>query len=203
MRDIDRRTLFCLAHAVSVYLLVGGAGAAQPDELVDVGGHALFVTCAGTDAGPTMVLAGGAGGTTAGWATVQKKTAGFSRVCSDDRASLDGAKVMTLKVTVVCIGGAPLPPGSSVKVEVRDTSLADAPAIALHRVTVNVPKTGRTITVKVPVELATVPDGTTIWAHVDADRDGRVSVGDYVSVESYPVKPAPVQTMTIRVKKVT
>ncbi len=96
---------------------------------------------------------------------------------------------MTLELTVVCIGDAPLPPGSSVRVEVRDTSLADAPAITLHRAAVDVPKTGRTMTVKVPLELTKVPDATTVWAHVDANHDGRVSVGDYVSVESYPVGP--------------
>ena len=106
---------------------------------------------------------------------------------------------MTLKITIV--GDAPLPPGSSVAVEIRDTSLADAPAIVLHRVTVDVPKAGRTMKVTVPITLATVPDGTTVWAHVDADRDGRVSKGDYVSVESYPV--ASVQSLTVRVKKVS
>jgi uncharacterized lipoprotein YbaY len=108
---------------------------------------------------------------------------------------------MTLKITIV--GDAPLPPGSSVKVEIRDTSLADAPAIVLHRVAVDVPKAGRTMTVTVPIELTGVPDGTTVWAHVDADRDGRVSKGDYVSVESYPVKLASAQNLTIRVKKVS
>lgn len=107
---------------------------------------------------------------------------------------------MTLKITIVA--DAPLPPGSSVTVEVRDTSLADAPAIVLRRVTVDVPKAGRTMKVTVPITLATVPDGTTVWAHVDADRDGRVSKGDYVSVESYPVTLASVQSLTVRVKKV-
>ena len=108
---------------------------------------------------------------------------------------------MTLKITVV--SDVPLPPGSSVTVEIRDTSLADAPAIVLHRVAVDVPKTGRTMTVTVPVALAKVPDGTTVWAHVDADRDGRVSKGDYVSVESYPVSIASVQNLRVRVKKVS
>ena len=108
---------------------------------------------------------------------------------------------MTLKITIV--GDAPLPPGSSVAVEIRDTSLADAPAIVLHRVTVDVPKARRTMKVTVPIVLTTVPDGTTVWAHVDADRDGRVSKGDYVSVESYPVTLAAAQSLTVRVKKVS
>ncbi len=87
--------------------------------------------------------------------------------------------------------------------EVRDTSLADAPAVTLHRTTVNVPTTGRTITARVSLEMTTVPDGTTVWAYVDADREGRVSVGDYISMESYPVRPGAAGALTIRVKKVS
>lgn len=45
---------------------------------------------------------------------------------------------MTLKLIVVRSDDAPLPPGSSVRVEVRDTSLADAPAVTLHRARVSV-----------------------------------------------------------------
>lgn len=108
---------------------------------------------------------------------------------------------MTLKLTIV--GDTPLPPGSSVKVEIRDTSLADAPAVVLHRVAIDVPKAGRTMTVTVPIQLTGVPDGTTVWVHVDADHDGRVTKGDYVSVESYPVRLDSVQNLTIRVKKVS
>ena len=110
---------------------------------------------------------------------------------------------MTLQLTIVCAGGEPLPPGSPLRVEIRDTSLADAPAVLLRRIDVVVPKKGRTNSMSVPVDLATVPDGTSVWAHIDVDRDGRVSRGDFVSVESYPVNDAPSQKTTIRVKKVT
>lgn len=109
---------------------------------------------------------------------------------------------MTLELTIVLAGGELLPPGSSLNVQIRDTSLADAPAVVLQRVTATVPRTGRTATMILPVELASVPDGTTVWAHVDVDRDGRVSSGDFVSVESYPVAAVPAQKLTIRVKKV-
>ena len=53
------------------------------------------------------------------------------------------------------------------------------------------------------LEVATVPDGTTLWAHIDVDRDGRVSKGDFVTVESYPITSAPKQSLTLRVKKIT
>jgi uncharacterized lipoprotein YbaY len=109
---------------------------------------------------------------------------------------------MKLQVTVSAFGGEPLPAGSPVRVEIRDTSLADAPAVLLQRATVAVPATGRTSTVPLTIDLAAVPDGTTVWVHIDVDRDGRVSKGDYVSVESYPVTNLPLQSLAIRVKKV-
>jgi uncharacterized lipoprotein YbaY len=112
------------------------------------------------------------------------------------------AITMILQLTIIQAVGEPLPAGSSVRVEARDTSLADAPAVMLKRVDVAVPKAGRTTSVSVPIELPAVPDGTTVWAHVDVDRDGRVSKGDFVTVESYPVKIGSPK-MTIRVKKVT
>ena len=40
---------------------------------------------------------------------------------------------MTVHVTIVRADGQPLPPGSPVRVEIRDTSLADAPAVMLKR----------------------------------------------------------------------
>lgn len=113
------------------------------------------------------------------------------------------AIVMTLQLTIVCAGGEPLPPGAPLRVEIRDTSLADAPAIVLRRIDMAVAKAGRTRSVSIPIELTAVPDGTTVRAHIDVDRDGRVSKGDLVSTESYPVTLAPVQKMTIRLKKVT
>lgn len=110
---------------------------------------------------------------------------------------------MKLQVTITSFDGGPLPAGSPVKVEVRDTSLADAPAVLLKQAIAHVPTVGRTSAFPVTLDLAAVPDGTTVWVHVDVDRDGRVSKGDYVTVESYPVAALPVQSLTIRVKKVT
>jgi uncharacterized lipoprotein YbaY len=109
---------------------------------------------------------------------------------------------MKLQLTVVTAEGAPLPGGSSLNIEIRDTSLADAFATTLKRVEVSVPQAGRTMSLPVSMELHDVPDGTTVYAHLDADGDGRVTRGDYVSVESYPVTGEPVQHLTIRVKQV-
>lgn len=110
---------------------------------------------------------------------------------------------MTLQLTIVSATGDALPPGTPLRVEIRDTSLEDAPSVLLQRVDAAVPRAGRSASVPVTVEIATVPDGATVWAHVDVDRDGRVSSGDFITMESYPVTQAPTQAMTIRVKRVT
>jgi uncharacterized lipoprotein YbaY len=108
---------------------------------------------------------------------------------------------MPLQLTILSSTGDPLPPGCPLRVEVRDTSLADAPAVLVGRVEVAV-AAGRATAVTLPVEPADLPDGATIWAHVDVDRDGRVSRGDFLSMESYPVTAASAQPMSIRLKQV-
>ena len=113
------------------------------------------------------------------------------------------AVFMKLQLTIVSAGGEPLPPGSRLRVELRDTSFADAPAVVVTKVDDDrARRPGRTTSVSVPMDVTTVPDGSTVWAHVDVDRDGRVSKGDLISVESYPVT-ATTQKTTIRLKKVT
>ena len=109
---------------------------------------------------------------------------------------------MELLLNIVTVSGEPLPGGSPLKVEVRDTSLADAPAVVLHQLRTVVPPGTRKRGLPVRLEVGSIPDGATVWVHVDTDRDGRVSKGDLVTVESYPVTSAPSQSLTVRVKKV-
>ena len=121
-----------------------------------------------------------------------------------DRANVTAVWLiaMTLQLTIVSAGGEPLPPGSPLRVELRDTSFADAPAVVVKKVETTVPKTGRTASLAVAMGVTAVPEGSTVWAHVDVDRDGRVSKGDWISVESYPVTSTTAK-LTIKLKKVT
>jgi putative lipoprotein len=97
--------------------------------------------------------------------------------------------------------GAAVPPGSPLLVELRDTSLADAPAVSLKQVRSTITRSG-TSSVQITMDPGSIPEGTTVWVHLDVDRDGRVSVGDYITVESYPAAVSGPQEMTIRLKRV-
>lgn len=57
-------------------------------QFLPVHGHRLFLQCAGSAPGPTVILVAGAGGTTHSWSRVQPRVAEFARVCSYDRAGL-------------------------------------------------------------------------------------------------------------------
>jgi len=54
---------------------------------VDIGGRALFISCAGSGS-PTVVLEAGSGNSAETWVGVQPEVARFTRVCSYDRAGL-------------------------------------------------------------------------------------------------------------------
>ena len=128
---------------------------------------------------------------------------------SRQSARYDGVNVtcvwlalVTLQLTIVSGSDEPLPPGSRLRVELRDTSFADAPAVVVKKIDKTVKKTGRTTSVSVSMDVGSVGDGFTAWAHIDVDGDGRVSRGDLISVESYPVTPATRQ-LTLRLKRVS
>lgn len=110
---------------------------------------------------------------------------------------------MLIDVNITGFSGEVLPPGCPLKVELRDTSTQDVAAVVLKQVQARVPKANRTTAVRVTLEVASVPDGTTMWAHIDVDGDGRVSKGDFVTVESYPITSALTQSLSVRVKRVT
>jgi pimeloyl-ACP methyl ester carboxylesterase len=58
-----------------------------PGRLVDIGGHRLHIWCSGSGA-PSVILETGLGGSSADWGFVQPEVAGFTQVCSYDRAGM-------------------------------------------------------------------------------------------------------------------
>ena len=92
--------------------------------------------------------------------------------------------------------------GTPVVVQVRDTSLQDARATILGEARGVVSGGTGARLAAVEVKARETGGEPTVWAHVDADRDGRVSRGDYVTVQSYPVSPGPKPKLRVVVKRV-
>jgi pimeloyl-ACP methyl ester carboxylesterase len=59
-----------------------------PGSLVDVGGRKLHIQCAGTSAGPTVVIEAGSGDDSTLWEDMVRRVSAFARACSYDRAGL-------------------------------------------------------------------------------------------------------------------
>lgn len=107
---------------------------------------------------------------------------------------------MKVLVEIYAEGTARPPAGAPVLVQVRDTSLQDAPAIVLGdargAVTGDAPLASAEVRWRDP---ATSP---TVWAHVDVDGDGRVSRGDFVTVRSHAVPPGDGARVRVTVRRV-
>ena len=88
------------------------------------------------------------------------------------------------------VEGAERPPeGAPLVVQVLDTTYADAPAQLLDEAKTQV--RGGQGPVLQTVELGYRPTGAVqhrVRAHVDVDRDGAVSRGDFVTMAAYPVR---------------
>lgn len=97
-RNLHGRSRWLVYTLLGAYMLAGlGAGYqtigealdrrahTAPGQLVDVGGHRLHLSCAGSGA-PAVVLEAGLGGTGAGWALISAAIAHDTTVCVYDRA---------------------------------------------------------------------------------------------------------------------
>jgi hypothetical protein len=85
------------------------------------------------------------------------------------------------------------PPGTPVRVQLRDTRLADAPAeiVAEADAVVSDEEGPRLATVELPAGDRPT-EGLTVWAHADVTRTGDVTVGDYITTRSHAA-PSPEQ----------
>lgn len=86
-----KRLISVLSVMICVVAISGGTAFSQTAQdsdfegLFDVGGYRLFLRCTGQGS-PTVILDAALGGTSATWAQIQPAVAGFTRVCSYDRA---------------------------------------------------------------------------------------------------------------------
>jgi hypothetical protein len=95
---LTKRVLIGLCSPLIVAVIAGAtyqwaatrrdlAATPPPGRLVDVGGHRLHIWCTGSGT-PSVILETGLGGSSADWGFVQPEVAGFTRVCSYDRAGM-------------------------------------------------------------------------------------------------------------------
>jgi pimeloyl-ACP methyl ester carboxylesterase len=78
-------TLLALALWVSPQL---ASQVAHSGRLVTVGKQKMFLNCAGSGSGPTVILESGTGDTSEVWTAVQKRVLELAQVCSYDRLGL-------------------------------------------------------------------------------------------------------------------
>jgi hypothetical protein len=113
---------------------------------------------------------------------------------------------IVVEVVVDAAGGAAQPPaGAAVHVEVRDTTYQDVAAVtvaAADGVVAAEPGLGGPPLATLELDLEMLPIVATIWAHVDVDGDGRVSLGDFVTMASYPAPAVDGGRATVAVRKV-
>lgn len=104
-------------------------------------------------------------------------------------------------------GVAQPPPGAAVIVQLRDVSLQDAPARVLSEKRANILEGSKAarqkpLRVQLAVETPTAIR-TVVWAHVDVDGDGRVSRGDFVTMQSFPVDLSSQSLVSVTLRQVT
>lgn len=103
--------------------------------------------------------------------------------------------VLVQVVIVPEAGGTPPPVGAPVRVELRDTSLADGPSRLVAAVETTFERTGSGVAahaaLDVDDDVFTPRTDVTVWARSpaagSADRR-RVAAGDWITMESYPVR---------------
>jgi hypothetical protein len=106
-----------------------------------------------------------------------------------------------MRVRVEIIAAAPAPPeGAPVIVQIRDTAMQDVSSTIMAETLGTVEQVSDTEPFAI-AEVDCPQQGAmpTVWVHVDVDRDGRVSKGDYITTQSYPVSSS---TVRVEVKKV-
>ncbi|HYH92499.1 MAG TPA: hypothetical protein VD763_05010 [Candidatus Saccharimonadales bacterium] len=109
---------------------------------------------------------------------------------------------MHVIVAVTTRDGDRPPPGVPMRVEIRDTSLADAPSVTVAMVESTVRGVQGAWLDTVEVSFDHDPSQCSIYVHLDVDGDGRVSIGDYVTMASYPVPATDATRVTVEVRRV-
>ncbi len=109
---------------------------------------------------------------------------------------------MLIIVEIWAEGNQRPPVGAPIRVEVRDTSLIDAPSHTVGIADGQVRGRSGSWLDTLEVDAPSPCDHCTVWAHVDVDGDNKVSRGDFVTTVAYPVPSSVPARLTINVRKV-
>jgi uncharacterized lipoprotein YbaY len=98
--------------------------------------------------------------------------------------------------------------GAAVYVRLIDVSLADAAARTVSEYRISSLPAGTNTSDRINFELAVDLAGSrgsyTLTAHIDLDRDGKASIGDYITMESFPISvQSPSTYYVVRVRRIT
>jgi hypothetical protein len=90
--------------------------------------------------------------------------------------------------------------GSTVRVAIRDTTLADAlhPTVA-EVIGILEPESEAELSVELPPERLNPRHRYSLWAHVDQAGDGEIRPGDLITTQNVPVRPEDVDRGPIEV----
>ncbi len=89
---------------LALLLLVVTAPRARAGQLVDIGGHRLWIDCEGRGT-PTVILEAGLGGLSLEWRQLQKGLSRFTRVCRYDRTGYGRSDYRNMERTVANASG--------------------------------------------------------------------------------------------------
>ncbi|MEK6373087.1 MAG: hypothetical protein AABO58_10360 [Acidobacteriota bacterium] len=105
---------------------------------------------------------------------------------------------MQLTVEVVATGDGPAA-GSPVIVQIRDAALQDAAAttVAEARTRSRAARQGEPLA-RVELSYTQAGEHPFVWVHVDVDNSGDVSAGDYLTMQSYPVRGETTMRVEVR-----
>lgn len=108
---------------------------------------------------------------------------------------------MQLTIEIVTAAEPGPPAGAPVLVQVRDAGLADTESVILSeaRARSRGARAGDAIA-RVQIEARADAAHAIVFVHVDVDGDGAISKGDFITMQSYPVRDG--GTMRVEVRRV-
>lgn len=114
----------------------------------------------------------------------------FSTGCGG-QSSDDGDDMLLVTGDISFEEGGPSFDDATVFVRLEDVSRADAASIVIAEQTIqNVSSSDQPIRFRLSGEPLTERMSYTVSVHVDVDGDGQLTVGDYITMQSYPIVPA-------------